>query len=837
MKQQTTVELAGGKQITFETGRIAKQASGSAFVTSGDTVVLATAVGAPEPKEGIDFFPLTVEYRETAYGGGRIPGGFIKREGRPSEKEILTSRQIDRPIRPLFPETYRNETQVVAFVYSADKENDPDIIAINGASCALALSDVPFNGPIGAVRVGLIDDQFVVNPTYTERKSSLINITVAGTTDGIVMVESGAKEVSEEKVVEAIEFGHEQIKKICSAIIEFAKVAGKPKRTLSPAEDTSAYYNELSGQVKDQLTDAVDTQKYDKTASYAKIKEIKDAAKKSLPADDASAPKRFSKTFELIRENIFRDQVLNDRIRPDRRAFDQIRQIDIEIGVLPRTHGSALFTRGETQALVTATLGTGDDAQRLESYEGEQKRRFMLHYNFPPYSVGEVGRMTGTGRREIGHGALAQRAVEAVLPDEKDSPYTIRIVSDITESNGSSSMASVCGASLALMQAGIPLKGSVAGIAMGLVKEGDKYAILTDIAGAEDHYGDMDFKVAGTRNGITAMQMDIKISGITSEIMREAMEQARRARLFLLDKMDAVINGASEEKSRFAPQIKTLQIPTDKIRDLIGPGGKVIRGIIEATQVKIDVDDTGKVDVSSSDPDGLARALQMINDITAVPEVGKTYLGKVVRLAEFGAFVEIFPGTDGLLHVSEIAEHRVKEVKDELREGDQILVKVLTIEGNRVKLSRKAVLREQRAKMGLPEVDPNAAAGGGSEAPRDRGSRGGRERGEYVEQPRTERAPRPERTAPAPSAETITLEGGEDFDEDDDLDGDEGDEDETEGAVATPANGAAAAPGDRPAGAGRRRRRRGGKRPGSGGVGGAAAGGNGTGGNGGAPRS
>ncbi len=809
MKQQTTVELAGGKQITFETGRIAKQASGAAFVTSGDTVVLATAVGAPEPKEGIDFFPLTVEYRETAYGGGRIPGGFIKREGRPSEKEILTSRQIDRPIRPLFPETYRNETQVVAFVYSADKENDPDIIAINGASCALALSDIPFSGPIGAVRVGIINDEFVVNPTHAQRKESLINITVAGTMDGIVMVESGAKEISEGKVVDAIEFGHEQIKKICSAIIEFAKVAGKPKRTMNALEDNSAYYNELSAQVKEQLTDAVDTQKYDKTASYVKIKEIKDAAKKALPVDDATAPKRFSKTFELIRENIFRDQVLNERVRPDRRAFDQIRKIDIEIGVLPRTHGSALFTRGETQALVTATLGTGDDAQRLESYEGEQKRRFMLHYNFPPYSVGEVGRMTGTGRREIGHGALAQRAIEAVLPDEKESPYTIRIVSDITESNGSSSMASVCGASLSLMQAGIPLKGSVAGVAMGLVKEGDKYAILTDIAGAEDHYGDMDFKVAGTRKGITALQMDIKIMGITPQIMREALEQARHGRLFLLDKMDAVINGASEEKSKFAPQIKTLQIPTDKIRDLIGPGGKIIRGIIEATQVKIDVDDTGKVDVSSSDPDGLARALQMINDITAVPEVGKTYLGKVVRLAEFGAFVEIFPGTDGLLHVSEIAEHRVKEVKDELREGDQILVKVLTIEGNRVKLSRKAVLREQRAKLGLPEVDPNAVPEAASS---DRGSRGGRqERGEYVEQPRTERAPRPERTAPSPSEETITLEGGEDFD---DEDGDDEDEDDTDGAITTE-NGAAAATGDKPAGAGRRRRRRGGRRPGT----------------------
>ena len=813
MKQQTTVELAGGKQITFETGRIAKQASGAAFVTSGDTVVLATAVGAPEPKEGIDFFPLTVEYRETTYAGGRIPGGFIKREGRPSEKEILTSRQIDRPIRPLFPETFRNETQVVAFVYSADKQNDPDIIAINAASCALALSDIPFQGPIGAVRVGIIDGNFVVNPTYEEREKSVINITVAGTKDGIVMVESGAREATEEQVVSAIEFGHEQIRKICDTIIDFAKTAGKPKRAMSEAEDTSTFYDELRKGVGEQLADALNTQKYGKTESYASIKQIKDEAKKSLPEGDPAASKRFGKVFELLRENIFREQVLNDRVRPDRRAFDEIRKIDIEIGILPRTHGSALFTRGETQALVTATLGTADDAQRLESYVGEQKRRFMLHYNFPPYSVGEVGRMTGTGRREIGHGALAQRAIEAVLPAEKDSPYTLRVVSDITESNGSSSMASVCGASLALMQAGIPLKGAVAGVAMGLVKEGDKYAILTDIAGAEDHYGDMDFKVAGTREGITALQMDIKIMGITPQIMREALEQARRGRLFLLDKMDAVISGASEEKSRFAPQIRTLQIPTDKIRDLIGPGGKVIRGIIEATQVKIDVDDSGKVDVSSSDPDGLARAIQMISDLTAVPEVGKTYLGKVVRLAEFGAFVEIFPGTDGLLHVSEIAEHRVKDVKDELREGDQVLVRVLAIEGNRIKLSRKAVLKEQRAKLGLAEPEQPQ---GGSE--RGEGRRERLDRNEPSERP--ERAPRPERAAPVPSDETITLEGGEDFDEEEDLDDlDVDDTDEEEAGDETSTGDTVNAEGGAPQAqrTARRRRRRGGRRGGPGG--------------------
>ncbi len=707
--QDVTVQLAGGKQIRFETGRMAKQASGAAFTTSGDNVVLATAVASPDPKEGIDFFPLTVEYREFTYAGGRIPGGFIKREGRPSEKEILTSRQIDRPIRPLFPQAFRNETQVVAFVYSADKENDPDVLGINGASCALALSDIPFHGPVGAVRIGVIGDEFVVNPTYGERALSRLNIMVVGTKDGIVMIESGAKEIEETRVVDAIEFAHEQIKKICVAIEDLVSRAGKTKRVTGSLETDHEYLNQLGSRVGDRLKNALDTRKHPKFESYALVKEIKDELKRDLPEGDAGAAKKLSKYYELLRENIFREQVLKERVRPDHRAFDQVRAISIEVGVLPRVHGSALFTRGETQALVSATLGTTDDAQRLESYEGEQKRRFMLHYNFPPFSVGEVGRMTGVGRREIGHGALAYRAIEAVLPGEEESPYTLRVVSDILESNGSSSMATVCGASLALMQAGIPIKGAVAGVAMGLVKEGENYGILTDIAGAEDHYGDMDFKVAGTRKGITALQMDIKIMGITPQIMREALEQARQGRLYLLDQMDAIISGASQEKSAFAPRIHTLQIPTDKIRDLIGPGGKVIRGIIDATGVKIDVDDSGRVNVASSDADGLARAIQMISDLTAVPEVGKTYLGKVVRIAEFGAFVEIFPGTDGLLHVSEIADHRVKEVKDELREGDQILVKVLAIEGNRIKLSRKAVLREQRAKLGLPEQQSSSA--------------------------------------------------------------------------------------------------------------------------------
>ncbi len=820
MKHEVTVELAGGKRLSFETGRMAKQASGAALVTQGESVVLGTAVASPDPKEGIDFFPLTVDYREYAYAGGRIPGGFIKREGRPSEREILTSRQIDRPVRPLFPEGFRNETQVIVLVFSADKENDPDVIGINAASAALALSDIPFNGPVGAVRVGQVNGQFMVNPTYTERRDSAINITVVATKHGIVMVESGSSEVSEDTVIGAIEFGHEEIKKIITGIEELVTLAGKPKREVAAAEFDTAYYSALRAKIGDRLADALDTKKHPKTESYAQVKEIKAELAAGIADSEnvADEKKKLAKYYEALRENIFREQVTKERIRPDRRGFDEIRPITIEVGVLPRTHGSALFTRGETQALVTATLGTGDDSQRLETFEGEQKKRFMLHYNFPPFSVGEVGRMTGVGRREVGHGALAERAVSAVLPNEEESPYSLRIVSDILESNGSSSMASVCGASLALMDAGIPLKASVAGIAMGLVKEGEEYAILTDIAGAEDHYGDMDFKVAGTRKGITALQMDIKISGITGQIMREALEQARRGRLFLLDTMDAALNGPRDIKSKYAPQIRTLQIPTDKIRDLIGPGGKTIRGIIEATQVKIDVDDTGRVNVASSDEEGLKKALAMINDLTAVPEIGKTYLGKVVRLAEFGAFVEIFPGTDGLLHVSEIAEHRVKDVKDELREGDQVLVKVLGVEGNRIKLSRKALLREQRQKMGLPEPGaPGAPAGdisaSGESAPAE-------------ERPRRQPRPEPVERQPSSNASTITIEGGDDFD--DNAGGEEGEELNFNRADGVPVPVGGGGGGERrhgqgggAGGGGQRRRRRGrGRGPGTGGGGG-----------------
>jgi len=710
MKQVVSVELSGGKRLTFETGKLAKQAHGSTLVLMGDNVVLATAVANADPREGIDFFPLTVDYREYTYAGGRIPGGFIKREGRPSEREILTSRQIDRPIRPLFPEGFRCETQVIAFVLSADTENDPDVAAINGASAALTISDIPFMGPIGAVRVGLVDGRFVANPTYSEMRDGLLNIMVVGTAEGIVMIESGAKEVKEETVVDAIEFAHTEIKKIVAAINELREKAGKPKRQVAPPEFDQSYYNALQKKIGSDLTDRLDTQKHPKAESYALVKDLKKTLLAEVPEEDEAAQAKVKTYFEALRERIFRDQVIANKRRPDGRAFDEIRPIWIEVGVLPRTHGSAIFTRGETQALVTTTLGTSDDMQRLEVFEGEAKKRFMLHYNFPPFSVGEVSFLRGAGRREIGHGALAERSISTVLPTEDNWPYAMRVVSDILESNGSSSMATVCGASLSLMDAGVPLKAPVAGVAMGLVKEGEQYAILSDIAGAEDHYGDMDFKVAGTRDGITALQMDIKVAGITPQIMREALAQAQRGRMFILDKMTEAIGTHREKVSVYAPRIYTLQIPVDKIRDVIGPGGKMIRSIIEQTGVKIDVEDTGKVNVASNDEASANKALQIIRDLTATAEVGKTYLGTVSRLADFGAFVEIIPGTDGLLHISEVAEHRIKDVRDELKEGDQVLVKVLAVEGNRIRLSRKAVLKEQRAKMGGGEPPPEGEA-------------------------------------------------------------------------------------------------------------------------------
>jgi polyribonucleotide nucleotidyltransferase len=688
--------MIGERELSIEIGKLAKQAHGSAVVRYGDTVVLVTAVAADKPREGIDFFPLTVDYRENFYAAGKIPGGFFKREGKPSEREVLNSRMIDRPVRPLFDEGFKNETQVIALVLSADPEIEPGMQAICGASTALFVSNIPFNKPVGAVRVGLIDGRYVINPTYTELKSSRLNLAVAGMEDGIVMVESGASEVSEEIMVEALNTGHEAIKQIIALQKQLFTAIRPVKRTAQPPATDKALANEIEKSIRAELEDALDTKKYPKIESYARI----DAAKQKLAEKYAEADEekleQVKRIFDDLKERIFRDHILNKRERPDKRKFDEIRPIWIETGLLPRTHGSAVFTRGETQALVTATLGTSDDEQRMDLLEGEAHKRFLLHYNFPPFSVGETGRMTGPGRREVGHGALAERALTAVLPSAESWPYTIRVVSDILESNGSSSMASVCGGTLAMMDAGIPITAPVAGVAMGLVKEGDKYAVLTDIAGAEDHYGDMDFKVAGTRVGITALQMDIKIPGVTSKIMAEALEQARQGRMHILGKMEEALAAHREEISQFAPRIYTMKIPTDKIRDVIGPGGKMIRSIIEQTGVKIDVSDDGRVNIASSDGPSANKAINIIQNLTATPEVGKTYLGKVVRIADFGAFVEIFPGTDGLLHISEIAEQRIRQVRDELNEGDQVMVKVVGIEGNKIKLSRKAVLRDKK---------------------------------------------------------------------------------------------------------------------------------------------
>ncbi|MGB8542344.1 MAG: polyribonucleotide nucleotidyltransferase [Candidatus Acidiferrales bacterium] len=708
MFEKVSLEV-GGRTLSFETGKIARQAHGAIVARYGDTVVLATACMDNKATDK-DFLPLTVDYREFTYSAGKIPGGFFKREGRPSEREILTSRLTDRPLRPLFPEGWSTETQIVAMVLSADSENDPDVIAVTAASAALYISKIPFEKPIAAVRVGLIDGKLVVNPTVAEQKTSLMNLIVAGSDEAIVMVESGSLEVSEDVVADALEFAHAEIRKIVAAIRELQSKVKPRKVQVTPPAFDEAMFKQMQKEYGEKLRDAVDTQKHPKTESYALVDAIKAEIMKAIPEEDSEKRKLAARAFERLRERIFRDDMLDRKRRPDARPFDQIRQITCEVGVLPRAHGSALFTRGETQALATATLGTKEDRQRLDLlFEEETFKRFMLHYNFPPFSVGEVKFLRGPGRREIGHGALAERALANLLPAEEDFPYAVRVVSDIMESNGSSSMATVCGASLALMDAGVPLKSACAGIAMGLVVEGEKYAILTDIAGAEDHYGDMDFKVAGTRQGITALQMDIKVSGVSIAMMREALAQAKRARLEILDKMDATISTGRAEISTYAPHLFMLSIPTDKIRDLIGPGGKKIRGIIEATGVKIDVMDDGKVHVFASSGKGAEEALKMIRDVTATAEIGKTYLGTVVRIAEFGAFVEIFSGTDGLLHISEIAEARIRAVRDELKEGDQILVKVLAIEGNKIRLSRKAVLRDQRDK--LPKTEAATAEG------------------------------------------------------------------------------------------------------------------------------
>ncbi|MGI8656012.1 MAG: polyribonucleotide nucleotidyltransferase [Pyrinomonadaceae bacterium] len=687
----------GDKELSVETGRVAKQANGSIVIRYGDTMLLVAAVGAQSPREGIDFFPLTVEYREPFSSAGRIPGNYFRREGRPSEKEVLTSRLIDRPCRPLFTAGYRNETQVIASTLSADPDNDPDVIAITGASCALYLSDIPFTTPIAGVRIGLIEGRYIINPTYDERRESRLNLIVAGTEEAIVMVEAGAQEVSEEIMVEALMLAHKEINRLCRWQKELYKALDIQKREVVAPQLNEEMIGELERNYGDKLRAALDTTQQDKIESYAMVDALKKEVVGGYPEDNAEQRGMAKKIFDHLKEKIFRDDILNKRRRPDGRRFSEIRPITCEVGWLPRTHGSALFTRGETQAIVTTTLGTKDDEQYMDDLEkGEIKRRFLLHYNFPHYSVGEVGRFGSSSRREIGHGALARRAIEVVLPDESEFPYTLRVVSDISESNGSSSMASICGGVLSLMDAGVPLKAPVAGVAMGLVMEGNKYAILSDIAGAEDHYGDMDFKVAGTRNGITALQMDIKIGGINAQIMSEALAQANKGRMHILEIMEQTLAESREDISQHAPRIIQIKINPDKIRDVIGPGGKIIRSIVEETGAKIDVEDDGTVSISTADSAAAQAALNRIRGLTAEAEIGQKYLGTVSRIVDFGAFVEVFPGTDGLLHISEIADHRVKDVRDELKEGQQILVKCIGKEGNKIKLSRRAVLRDEK---------------------------------------------------------------------------------------------------------------------------------------------
>jgi polyribonucleotide nucleotidyltransferase len=690
MEQKVQIELSG-RVITIATGKMAKQANGAVVVSCGDTMVLVTAVAAKSAKEGQGFFPLTVNYQEKAYAGGKIPGGFFKREGRPSENETLTCRLIDRPIRPLFPENFLNETQIMATVVSADQDNDPGILSIIGASAALEVSDIPFFGPIAGVKVGRVEGLFIANPTAEELEKSDIEIVVAASRDAVIMVEGSAALVSEEEMLEAVFFGHAAVQPILAAQVELRKLAGVPKREVVPPvvdEVLKAQVGELAyGKMKDAVRIKSKMERHDR------IDAIADETMTALLPEGEGRDKEIKGFLGDLEYELVREHILKDGERIDGRDTRTIRPITTEVGLLPRAHGSALFTRGETQALVAATLGTTIDEQRIDSLYGENRKRFLLHYNFPPFSVGETSFRLAPGRREIGHGMLAERALERVLPKHDVFPYTIRIVSDTLESNGSSSMATVCGGSMAMMDAGIPISAPVAGIAMGLIKEGDDVAILSDILGDEDHLGDMDFKVAGTAMGVTALQMDIKISGVSKEIMQKALAQAREGRLYILGRMAENIAQARAELSPFAPRITTIYVKTDKIRDVIGSGGKNIRGITEATGVTIDIDDTGKINIASTDQAACDMAIKMIRDLTAEAEEGKLYMGTVKKIMEFGAFVEIFPGTDGLVHISELDKERVKNVTDILKEGDKVLVKCIGIDKQgKIKLSRKEAL-------------------------------------------------------------------------------------------------------------------------------------------------
>jgi polyribonucleotide nucleotidyltransferase len=691
----TTVETEiGGKQLVLETGLMAKQASGAVVVRYGDTVVLSTAVSSKVERANVDFLPLTVDYQEKAYAAGRIPGGFFKREGRQTEKEILTSRLIDRPIRPLFPEGYYYDTQIIASVLSIGGESSMDLMGMVASSAALAISDIPFKGPIGAVRIGLVDGKYVVNPDQKALETTRLNLVVAGTADAIMMVEGGANELIEDQMLEALETAHREIKKIVGLVNELVGKVGKPKRQVKIVEIDKELAVQVAELAMERLLTAIVIP--DKMERQKTLDVLLDEIKQKLKNDDPTRNLQIATIFFGLEKDEVRKIILEKNIRADGRRPDQIRPISSVVGFLPRTHGSALFTRGETQALVITTLGTSVDEQRIDSLEGEYFKTFMLHYNFPPFSVGETKPLRGPGRREVGHGALAERALKAMVPSKQEFPYTIRIVSDILESNGSSSMATVCGGTLSLMDAGVPIKAPVAGIAMGLIKEGDKVIVLSDILGLEDHLGDMDFKVTGTSQGITALQMDMKIEGITIDVMRTALQQAKDGRLHILGKMIETLASPRTNLSTYAPRIITMQISTDKIKDVIGSGGKVIRSIVEQTGAKIDIEDNGTINIASSDEAAALKAKEIIRGICQDAEVGKIYVGKVRKIMDFGAFVEIFPGTDGLLHISQISDQRLEKVTDALKEGDEVLVKVLEIDRQgKIRLSRKEAMRER----------------------------------------------------------------------------------------------------------------------------------------------
>ncbi|PIV83164.1 MAG: polyribonucleotide nucleotidyltransferase [Nitrospirae bacterium CG17_big_fil_post_rev_8_21_14_2_50_50_9] len=692
--------MVGGRLLSIETGNVAKQASGAVMARYGDTMVLVTAVSDHNERQGVDFLPLTIQYQEKFYAAGKIPGGFFKREGRPTEFETLSSRLIDRPLRPLFPKNYFFETQVIATVLSADQQNYPDTIALIGASAALAISDVPFKGPVGGVRVGRINGEFVINPTYSRMADSELNLIVAGTREAVTMVEAGARELPEEVMAEAIEFGHREIIRIVEIQEELQRRVNPVKRVLeTPVPDEAG--KQLEAEIRSAAAEMIRSVNAT-PGKHARQKELDDVLQEMIKRfdDETGSKKAFISGVcsEIEREDL-RRLIIQEKKRVDGRSFNEVRPISCRVGFLPRTHGSALFTRGETQSIVVTTLGTSSDEQRIDALEGESTKRFMLHYNFPPYSVGEAKMLRGPGRREVGHGALAERALTPVIPDEEKFPYTIRIVSEITESNGSSSMATVCGGTLSLMDAGVPIASPVSGIAMGLIKEGDDVIILSDILGAEDHFGDMDFKVTGTEKGVTALQMDIKISGVDREIMSRALAQAREGRIFILKKMLEALPVPRENISVLAPRIVTIKIHPDKIREVIGPGGKMIRSIVEQTGAKIDIEDDGTVKIASADSEACENAIKIIRDLTQEAQVGKIYLGTVRKIMDFGAFVEIFPGTDGLVHISQLADFRVNRVEDVLKEGDQTLVKVLEIDRQgKIRLSRKEAMPEKENK-------------------------------------------------------------------------------------------------------------------------------------------